>query len=100
MVESKVTRSPAEKAVTCLFAFLHDNARTLRVPMISGVCRLPLLLPSMPCTSLPQIPQAFTSISNIRVADHGNRHVLVDELVILFQNQRFHVRFHRLPSST
>ena len=57
MVESNVTRSPGAQAFTAGPASATIPAASC--PMISGGCLRPVL-PSRPCTSLPQIPQAST----------------------------------------
>ena len=57
MVESNVTRSPAAQPTTAGPASAMTPAASW--PMMSGGCLRPVL-PSRPCTSLPQMPQAST----------------------------------------
>ena len=57
--------------------------------MMIGGRRRPVL-PSMPCTSLPQMPQARTSTSTSPGSDVRLRHVLDFQTVVLGQNEGLH----------
>src|SRR5271157_1334851 len=57
MVESKVTRSPTRRSVTA--GPVSATSPAASCPITSGGIRRPVL-PSKPCTSLPQMPQART----------------------------------------
>ena len=54
-----------------------------------GGMRRPVL-PSIPCTSLPQMPQAMTRTSTSAAPTSGERDVLNLELPVGLENQGFH----------